>query len=71
MGEDVKYEAVIIIQRGDEMGANEYLLQLDVDKSGRVFVPLNRIILAVKDGSFPMNRGEHFYDSNKESGSNE
>lgn len=67
MGEDVKYEATLLIQRQDEMDSNEYLLQVDVEgvKGGRIFIPLNRMVLSITDGSFPKNKGEYFYDSNK------
>jgi hypothetical protein len=65
MDGEIIYTASIVVQRQDEIDSNEYLLQVDTDAKGRVFINLNRLILAIKDGSFNLARGEHFYESNK------
>lgn len=63
MGESPTFNAKFVAQDGlssDELG-QAYLVQVDVDNAGRLFVDITNIVARAKDGTLPSS-GEYYVD---------
>lgn len=67
MGESPTFNAKLVAQDGltdKELGRN-YLIQVDVDKPGRVFVDISSVVFRALDRTLP-NEGEYYVDQSED-----